>query len=264
MAKDYEMTFWSLNEFADKCQSWGYADTGHGVPRSFNAYTSFDDGLEMARMGWTEELDKAIDVAESAVELCEKEHDMVTFMPVHDVTGCDVDVARYLSGEPECMIEYPVTLTSKVGKVITLCASMTYSAAIDQEVIKRRGQAITALAIALTRLGHSAEFWADFSVKKGSNTNRVRVLIKGANDVIDPARILFAYSHPGMLRHLGISAWAGVSNGVITGQNGYPVPPRQDLPEGTLYLPEVCSRTNIPEAAEQLVRYLRELELIQD
>src|SRR5260221_137698 len=127
--------------------------------------------------------------------------------PVYDVSGDSVDIGRYLAGEPECMMDWPLQPTSAAGRVITLCASICYSGSIDAEVIIRRGQVITALALALSRLGHNVEMWADISamqVGRGAQS-RFRILVKGADDTLDPARIMYAYAHPTMLRRLGFA-----------------------------------------------------------
>src|SRR6266704_3583274 len=88
-------------------------------------------GIALARDGWAEELTATLDVAESAIRKVEAEHTMDTFVPTFDVCGVDVDVARYLSGEPECMVDYPLTPIVKAGRVITLCVGSGISSVIS-------------------------------------------------------------------------------------------------------------------------------------
>jgi hypothetical protein len=216
----------------------------------------------MARLGWKEQLDSALELAESAVQLAEQEHMVDTFNPVWDVTGAEVDVARYLSGEPECMIDFPLAKTSKSGRIIALCASITYSGAIGPDTIRRRGATMVALALALSRLGHNTELWADLSgTPMGSGGDvRIRVLVKGANDELDPSKVMFAFAHPAMLRMLGFAAIEGLGRDTHI----CPIPPRKDLPEGTIYLPEICSERDVPEADEFLRAHLGELGLLAE
>lgn len=262
------VTYWSLAEFADAAEKYDQCSGAPGSSKSddFCGGASWAETLNFARKGWNSQLDSALELAESAVTLAEKEHMVDSFnQPVWDVTGAQVDVGAYLAGTPECMIDYPLTETSKVGRVITLCASVSYSGSIAASTIQRRGRVMVALAYALARLGHNTELWADFS---GSNFSgeicRMRVLVKGADDELDPSRVMFAYAHPAMLRRLGFS---------VTGKWGKkrhsptvtsPVPPAEDLPEGTIYLPEIWSDSDVPEADEFLRKYLGELGLLAE
>src|SRR5579872_132508 len=171
---------------------------------------TFQDAVELAATGWSDQLPDALAIAESAVEMADQEHMMDTFQPQWDVTGAEVDVARYLSGEPECMIDFPLSKTSKQGRVITLVASRSTSASISAETMIRHGQVAVALALALARLGHAVEIWADIRL---SSQNRqgtapegeVIVKVKDVNDELDPAAVLFALAHPGFYRRLGFA-----------------------------------------------------------
>jgi hypothetical protein len=182
------------------------------------------------------------------------------------VAGAEVDVARYLSGEPENMIDFPTLPTPKQGRVITLCASISYSVSIQPDVIKRRGQVLCALALLLSRLGYNSELWVSMCAESGYKTAEVKVLVKGANDTLDPARVMFAYAHPSALRVLMFGCQdSHASKGFDFGATrGRPVAPIKDLPEGTIYLPELMSGRNIPDAHEELKRYLRETGLLAE
>src|SRR6266566_2279928 len=148
----------SLAEFAAAAQRRATNRTGC-KDRSDSDWTlgaSFADAVRMAGEGWTEQLDSALGLAESAIETADKEHMTDSFnQPVWDVTGAQVDIGAFLAGTPECMIDYPLTETSKVGRVITLIASISVSASVSADTIARRGRVITALALALSRLGHA-------------------------------------------------------------------------------------------------------------
>lgn len=261
---------YSLDALADAAEGYG---SSHCTLDGSWAGGTFEDALRVCRSGWSEQLDAALDISESAVSLMDQEHEVDRFEPVWDVSGAEVDVGRFVTGEPECMIDYPLTRISRVGKVITLCASVCYSAAIDTEEMIKRGQVITALALALSRLGHSVELWADFSIRRARYddgpraTGTVRVLVKGANDALDPERILYAYAHPSMSRQLcfaACKAWPASFGNKMRGGSGIPEPPPRDLPEGTIYLPELKSGKNVPNADQFLRDTLRELGLLAE
>lgn len=268
-------TYDSLDEVAaaaaKRVDTPGNICGGHSRAEDFNGHTSFKAALDLARTGWTKHLDKTLSLSESAVTSVESEAEELSFHAQWDVTGCEVDVARYLNGEPENMIDYPMTYMPKQGRIITLVASVAYSAAIDSQQIIQRGQIITAFALALSRLGISVELWVDWTLSgfgRNSVNARVRVLVKGANDTLDPARILFAYSHPAMLRQVlfGIQDGfpADIQKAGGDDVRGVPAPPIKDMPEGTIYLPELKSSRNVPNAAGELKNMLKQAGFITE
>lgn len=241
-----------------------YVNQGH----KFTHVESASEALDLARNGWSDEMSATLSVADDAIAKVQTEHTLLTFVPTFDVQGCDVDLGRYLSGEPECMVDYPLTPIVKAGRVITVCASMSISGAVSTVAMIRRGQAVTALALALSKLGYALEVWVDLTGKPmGGNgkTSVTRVLVKSAHDVTDPERLLFALAHPAMLRVFGFAALMLFGN--ETGCNSTwqtPQDPIQDLPAGTIYLPRVMSSSDVPDADKALTDYLRQLEIITD
>jgi hypothetical protein len=235
-------------------------DYGH----TWTMGVDFNQALAMARDGWPEELDETLQLCESAVTMADKERMVDVFEPVWDVSGATVDVARYLQGEPECMIDFPLAQTSKSGKVITLVASVNTSASITADTIVKRGRLIVALAMALERLGHGVELWAGiYGVHaKGRKIHcEVKIRIKGVDDAIDPAVIMFAYAHPAMQRRIMFGLRE--SGCKTTGHGPLPLP-REGFPDGTIFLPELKSNHDVPDADVFLRKYLGELGLLAE
>jgi hypothetical protein len=276
----HQKTYESLSDFASHASEML---AKHGGPLSswttqasaFNNNTSFTDAEDLALNGWDKHLDDVLRIAEEAIELCETRHQIIKPEMRYDVTGDSVDIGRYLAGEPECMMDYPLVPVSAVGKVITLCASVCYSAAVTADQMLARGQVITALALALTQVGHQVELWADMSSRCAAGDSlhrrvlisRTRVLVKGAHDLLEPSKIAFAYAHPAMLRQLLLAVEDDVSTDPEFrgfGSWAPPCSPEQDLPDGTIYLPELKASESQPEAAEMLRQYLSQLGLLAD
>ena len=269
-------TYWSMPEYATEADAGaGEAreDTDGGERAAWCGVESFNDALRLAKYGWQEQMTAALDLAASAVKLAEQEHMVDTFNPVWDVTGAEVDVSRYLQGEPECMIDFPLAKTSKSGRVITLVSSGTFSGSIRPETIIKRGQLIVALALALNTLGHAVEIWADqCSSKSGLNCYQ-RVLVKSANDELDPAALMFGLAHPAMQRVLGFAVKDNLPGKFRTAFNeahgrGTPASRPADVvaqfPEGTIFLPEIHSDRDVPDADEFLRQYLGDLGLLAE
>lgn len=260
--------YYSLDEFADAAERRYRPDIDKLTGRDHWAGGDLYKVIALARSGWDEDLAEALALAESVVDTVEKNHEIKTFQPVWDVQGAEVDVARYLSGEPENMVDYPMLETSKHGRVITLCGSISYSSSIDADVIKRRGMVLCALALLLSRIGYASELWINMHAERNNGID-IKVLVKGTNDTLDPSRVMFAYAHPGTLRRLMFAVMHGVPQKFIDGCGigggyGHPSPPVDDLPEGTIYLPELRSSRNMPDAHEELKSLLRQMNLLAE
>ena len=263
-------TYASLTEFAEYAES--FADRfGRKLWSSYRAHWSFGsedtrddyrDAYTMAREGWDYHVDAALALTDQVVEAV-RDDTVTDFRPVWDFQGSQVDIGAYLTGEPECMIDYPPTETTKVGRVVTICVSLSVSSAMSTEAVIARGVMITALAEILSQRGLNTEIWGDRTSTHGAYSATHRILIKGTNDVIDHSRILYALANPSMLRVLAFSAdmglpadWMGCGQGM--GQVGTT---RQDMEEGTLYL---GSHAGSYDMAAELRGYLKQLGLLED
>lgn len=270
--KHIQTTFYSVEEFASAVESGMKYGPGPSTITSMEG--SWMEGtvaemIQYGKYGWDASLDEAMEVSEKAIETVQKEHELTTFHAVWDVTGSDVDVARYLNGEPENMIDYPMTTVSTVGRVVTLVVGGFYSAGVSAESIKARGHVVTAFALALAKLGYQLECWYDLTGTGHSNgyTGSVRVLVKGANDILDASKIQFMFAHPGATRALGFlsahrwpAAWRkrmGIGHFYFS-----PHKLRRTFPEGTIYLPEVSGWSDRPDAADELKSLLRQAGVI--
>jgi hypothetical protein len=263
----HKIRFDSVSELAEATK--GKPNLRDKNDPEFTGVRNHTEAFTLAREGWSAELERTMRVAEEAVTKVERDYEMPSFVASYEVAGCEVDVARYLDGTPENMIDYPLTPIVKAGKVITLCASISYSGSIDESTIRRRGQTIAALALALSRLGYSTEIYSEVHAKGYSGKSvSVRTLVKGAQDALDAERIAYAVAHPSMLRVLNFTALRMAPEEFVTaigyGSLGTPSDPVEDLPDGTLYLPSVRSSRDIPNADVQLVRWLTDLGIIHE
>src|SRR5690349_18556836 len=98
-------TYWSMQEFADACESRYRQDIDDLTTRDDWRGGSLPELVQYGRFGWTAEMPDALSVAEDAVKVIEKDHELTSFRQEWDVTGSTVDIPAYLAGQPECMIE---------------------------------------------------------------------------------------------------------------------------------------------------------------
>lgn len=260
--KVYRNTYADINEWVATAKT--YVDAGqYGSFRGeWTGVSSFDEVLTLARDGWLSEAPGAIAMAETAIATVTQEYDLPTIDIVHDVAGAVVDMGRYMTGDPECMMEFPPIESPNVGNVVTVCASIGARGGVSTAAIKRRGYATVALALTLDRMGFATELWVDSSCNISGGIGRSRTLLKGANDSLDVARIMFAYAHPGFFRGAVLPA-----RGVYPGRMGVPggggsINPEQNLPDGTFYVPALITDSDAPETATALTRWLKRLGII--
>lgn len=260
----YRQEFDSMEQLLAACKRSDVETYATAQPE-FTMCSSLAQADELAHNGWTDELPAALAIADEAIAKVETDHTMTQFVSAYDVCGSDVDVSRFLSGEPENMIDYPMGPVVKAGKVITLCASVSVSGAVSAKAMVRRGQIVTALALALARLGYALEVYVDLHGQSSATANRsvTRTLVKTASDIIDPARLMFALAHPAMLRVFYFAALANFPSGTgVDGLMQRPLNPVEDLPDGTLYMPCLSSDQDVPNADEAVRDYLRQLEIL--
>lgn len=206
-------TFASLAEFADTAEEryTGDLDAGRDDSRrpGWAGTRNMREALNLARHGWLEENTETLAIAEDAVRALERDGDIGAFQnPIWDVTGSDVDVARYLSGEPECMIDMPLNPVKGKVNTIVLVKSFTFMGSMSAEEMKEHGRLVVALCMALEKIGIPVEVWADrpLDVRNyGGGQYYQRICLKGGNDWLDPGQLMFALVHPSMLRRLGFA-----------------------------------------------------------
>lgn len=274
-------TYWSMNELVDTAvernTEASYFVNQRGDDDFMGEVGSWEHALELARKGWPEQLPGALELAESAVETADRQHMTDSFSePVWDVTGAQVDVGAFLAGTPECMIDYPLTQTSKVGRVVTLVVGVGVNCSVSGQSIIERGRKVVALALALTRLGHAVEIWADDTQSAFSTQAKLfqRVLVKGVDDEIDPAVLLFALAHPAFQRGIKWATWDGLPASHREGYSLHNCRGRTRMerldketalyPEGSIFIPSTQSVEMRLSPVEFLRKYLGELGLLAE
>ena len=171
---------------------------------TFYGTSSFEAAMDLAIKGWNpgrSRMMKTHDRLMAAVKGGEQ------FAPRYEVTGDEVDVGEFLTGEPECMIEYQMAPARKpVVKLVVGCA---LSCAIEGSSYERRGAVILAAIEAAEEAGVRVELWADYSRTNRVEYSRVpehkishRVKVKDACDPVEVDRLAFAMMNPAMVRRL--------------------------------------------------------------
>ncbi|SUE29587.1 Uncharacterised protein [Nocardia farcinica] len=194
------------------------------IRENFQRVSTMSEACALAREGLPDLGIEATSVANAELAALEREVELPSFSSYYDVSGADVDVARYLSGEPDCMINYQMVETPRVGRVITLVACLVTSGSTSIKEIKRHGTTLMALSLALEKVGFQTEVFGDFCTHGPRLMGRVKVRIKGPGEEFDPGKMMYAFTHPSMSRAL-----------MFGGMHLLPTPYKEDIGVGGSY-----------------------------
>lgn len=87
---------------------------------------------------------------------------------VYDYAGDNVDVGRYLSGEPECMS----SLRRKGKPIVRLLVNIAASANVDARVLEERGRALLDIVTGLEANGYSTDIVIFNRVSRGAGGDK--------------------------------------------------------------------------------------------
>lgn len=175
--------------------------------KAFTGTSSMAETLDLARYGWPE-----------GTALLQDAADEITVQPAmgetvrpdifYDVAGSEPDVGRYLSGEPENMIDFQLPPAPQ-GNVVEVAVEVAQSREVSTEQIMRRGAAVLAAVEAMQINGYSTAVSVATQVSSCRYPSRdlihyVPVIKPGTYADID--RLAFAIAHPSFFRRLIFAA----------------------------------------------------------
>lgn len=165
---------------------------------------TFEDAEKLARDGWAAGLERVKPMAESIKSvLCSK---IIRPEAQHAESGDEVDIDRYLEGEPEHMIEYPMKeMHATGGRIVSVGLNLFMSGGCDKHIFEMRGAAIIALVDALECAGYRTEVHLCMGAngsRDGNASYQSHAPIKQAGEPAELDRLVFAFSHPAVFRRL--------------------------------------------------------------
>jgi len=171
---------------------------------------SMDEALHFLQWGW-EEVADAIFLEDAALAVNREIEPEFVVTP--DTSGGAVDIGNYLSGVPECMINFETKPRRK--KTISILFNVCNSASRTQKSIIQRGHTVTCICDYLERSGYRVRIdVADTAYGggwygEGRKTHfTLAFCAKDYNQALDFGRIGFMLGSPAMLRRIffGIEA----------------------------------------------------------
>lgn len=217
--------------------------------------TTFKAAQKLASTGWDEPMVEVNRFAEHVEANMDTDLFQTSFESRFDVAGAEVAIDRFLSGEPECMIESTPIRISRQGRAVRLVVTGGALAEVEAENIRNRGAAIVALADVLARCQHPVEIWVGWQVKIGDKHLMHAVKVQNANDPLDVPRLLFAIAHPACHRRLTFRArelcpdrWHNASSQGYGATEGVHAASLPDEVENTIYLGPIRANDEWSEA----------------
>lgn len=212
----------------------------------------WDGAVELSRNGWEQGL-KDLNKYRQLVDVPEHTDRGMHMRPFNDLSGDEVDVGLYLSGEPECMTDYHLQLTPSYGKVAKVIVNLTASHSVNSKTMAYRGTAACILIDALESAGVRCEVTL---IPMSNRKFMSEVTVKHPDEHMEPDRMTFMLAHPATFRRFGFKELE-THGGAVGRQtkNGYgrvtELPKDEREQDGTIYFDGQCSgyRTE-----EQMIR----------
>ncbi len=200
--------------------------------RSWSGTDTLDEAISLAEHGWPEgarllsDTVKGIDID----DLVGQRH-VPVFIP--DFGGDEVDIDRYLQGEPENMLRQDVEYDAN-GKLATLYVNVTNSASVSSERIMRRGAVLLASHELLTRAGYSLGIIAVEAASKNDTHVEYHIPIVEHGQYANVDTLAFCLANPAFLRRLVFTLNENEDDSLrrtmsYVGRGGYGMPTRMAL-----------------------------------
>lgn len=164
----------------------------------------------------------------------------------YGASGDEVDVGRYLSGDPDNMIAYHLEPVPRRGRIVTLQVDVGTQWDVPCAEIRNHGAAAFGLADMLRARAVGLDVYATARVvprsSPGHHSWQMIVKVQSSEAPFDASRIEFAMTHPAMLRRLGFSLAELEMDHIrdlfrFRAGMGYGVPQPRRLPDADVYLP---------------------------
>jgi len=184
------------------------ASRAYRASYDFTGTYSLSEAVQLAREGWPEGVERLNNAPEINVDV-----DCTTqLQPFFDLSGEEVDVARYLTGEPENMIAYQM-IEQPRDHIIELIVQGNQPAKTTKEQIIGRGAVILAATQAMQSRGFSIGItyatasrgpqWYDEPLFR----SEYYLPLQEIGQVTDVDALAFALLHPSMTRRLMFGAY---------------------------------------------------------
>ena len=170
----------------------------------FTQTKSLDEAIALGVTGWHDiraEVDSLFARVEPSCGIAMGD----MFETKFDVCGDSGDIDRYLSGEPECMIDYVNVPQARMGRIVRILINGSVNCNVSADDIKKRGVTVTVLVSILNRLGVGVEVYLENCTRSAGKFHSLLVKLHDSAELLDVDNLMFAIAHPSMLRRVSFS-----------------------------------------------------------
>lgn len=180
-------------------RDWSRLASKDNVPSGhWDLNLGYDAAVRMCVDGWQEKADEL----ERMADRMSAEYEAMGHSWDFSDGGDDIEVGRFLEGEPEHWIEHQPT----EAREITVKVGLSFNCEISGMSAFRRGAAIYAVVRALEKAGFSVAivgiFGSRSNLSSGYYCNEIE--LKKAGEYLDPSRLAYFLAHPGFFRRVGL------------------------------------------------------------
>lgn len=203
--RNHVESFGSLYDMANYAVANKKPESSQTGDFSFCQTSSLADACTLALQGWTEcrpDVDALLSDLQDSINNVMSDHYVVQ----HDVAGADVNMGLFMSGEPECMMQFVPEPEARMGRVVRVLVNGVVSGGTPKERIVKRGVAVLALVNTLHLMGVGIELWFESAIE-GTDKKTYSTVCKlhDSSQPLDIDNVMFALAHPSMLRRLVFS-----------------------------------------------------------
>jgi hypothetical protein len=172
--------------------------------RDWYGSPDLDTAVQMGLDGWHDirpEVDALFSRMEEQINMAIGD----VFEMRYDYGGDSVDIDRFLMGDPECMLEYDVVPSGRMGRVVKVLVNGAASCNVSAKEIQQRGALAVALVDVLNKLGVGVEVWLESATEYDNKYHSQLIKLHSSEERLDVNNLMFAMAHPSMLRRVGFS-----------------------------------------------------------
>ena len=198
----------TLSEYLDVPERLAQFKTSEEGGVAFTGSGSYAEAETILREGWPAGAARARALSASLTAETAEADRTERPAPVWDVAGDDVDVDRFLTGEPEAMVAWETETVPASGRIVRVVLEGAVNCDVKESHLAVAGVLTAAAVDVLEARGVRAEVWVAYPTRIPSGTVEVRHRLKAAEEPLDLPRVV-AGMHPSAFRRVAFRWYEG-------------------------------------------------------
>lgn len=204
--------------YSDLIEKSNYDYSLHGLSRSsqkeesdWSGTKSFKQAYDYALGGWKEGIEK-IKLTNQKSTLLKKTKPTFLLQPLHQISGSYVDIGRYLTGRPDCMIYNQVNTTPKR---ITIIVKLGFNSGASESDYFDYGSSLLSIIDYYEKQNIRIELISRFSIYNCGRSMIIEVKLKEFGEFLDINKLTFTLCNPSFQRRIIFSYQEKMDKAVV-------------------------------------------------